>query len=234
MSAQPPSSNRLWVEQEFGGIPLGDQRRQARLLEAATAIADQPDASNPQRFDWNELRGFYRLVHGPLAKLDVLQSRHREATRQRVLATPHRVLHIHDTTQLDFTNHPAIAAQLGPIGKGEGRGLLQHNTLAFDPQAKQILGLLHQQLERRLEQPPNESRQARYRRAQKESRLWLLGIAAVGQCPAGRRWIDVCDRGGDFFEAMHQARQLGHEFLIRIHQDRCLTIPEANSEPEAE
>src|SRR5947208_17172957 len=75
------SSNRRWVEQEFAGVSLGDRRRDARLLEAATAMADQPTASNPQRFDWNELRAFYRLVHARRSTPEVLPSGHRERTR---------------------------------------------------------------------------------------------------------------------------------------------------------
>jgi Transposase DNA-binding len=230
MRVPETSSNRRWVEEEFVGVSLGDRRRDARLLEAATAMADQPTASNPQRFDWNELRAFYRLVHARRSTLEVSQSGHRERTRARMTATPHRVLIVHDTTELDFTDHPAVHDELGPIGTGAGVGLLQHNSLAFDPEGKRILGLVHQQLERRRPRPQNETRQERALRPDKESRLWSAGFRGVGRSPVGSRWIDVCDRGADYFEAMRQSRQLGHDFLIRVRQDRRVLVPEVDAE----
>jgi hypothetical protein len=233
MRVPETSSNRRWVEQEFAGVSLGDRRRDARLLQAATAMADQPTASNPQRFDWNELRAFYRLVHARRSNLEILQSGHRERTRARMAATPQRVLIIHDTTELDFSDHPAVHGELGPIGSGAGVGLLQHNSLAFDPEGKQVLGLVHQQLERRQPRPPNETRQERALRPDKESRLWLAGFRGVGRSPAGSHWIDVGDRGADYFEAMQQSRQLGHDFLIRVRQDRRVLVPEVDAEPGA-
>ena len=81
------------------------RQRDARLREAATAMADRPTASNPQRLDWNEQRAFYRLVNHERATPENLQSGHRERTRTRMAATPNRVLVIHDTTELDFTGH---------------------------------------------------------------------------------------------------------------------------------
>ena len=224
------SSNRRWVEEEFAGGSLGDRRRDARLLDAATAMTDQPTASNPQRFDWNELRAFYRMVNAPRSTLENLQSGHRDRTRARMAATPNRVLVVHDTTEIDFTDHPAVHEQLGPIGTGGGVGLLQHNSLAFDPEGKQILGLVYQQLERRQPRPQHETRQERALRPHKESRLWLAGFRGVGPSPAASRWIDVCDRGADYFEAMQQSRQLGHDFLIRIRQDRRVRVPEIDDE----
>ena len=220
MTDQPISSNRVWVEAEFGGVCLGDKRRDAQLLDAATAMADQPSASNPERFDWNQLRSFYRTVDTPRAQPEILQQTHRARTRTRMSACLNRVLIVHDTTEVDFTDHPALHDELGPIGTGEGVGLLQHNSLAFDPQARPMLGLIDQHMELRRPQPPHETRQQRAWRPHKESELWLKGFRGVGRVPSGSRWIDVCDRGGDYFEALQQSRQLGHEFLIRVCHDR--------------
>jgi hypothetical protein len=223
--SQDVPSNRGWVEQEFAGVSLGDCRRDARLREAATAMLDRPTASNPQRLDWNELRAFYRVANGPRATLDNVQGGHRQRTRERMAATAGRVLVVHDTTELDFTAHPAVHGQLGPVGGGGGVGLLQHNSLAFDPEGKRVLGLVHQQLECRRPRPAGETRQERAWRPDKESRLWLGGIRGVGRCPPGCRWVDVCDRGADYFEAMGESRRQGHEFLIRIRQDRRVRVP---------
>jgi hypothetical protein len=224
------SSNRGWVQEEFGGVCLGDKRRNDQLLDAATAMADHPSASNPQRFDWNQLRGFYRMVDTQRVQPEILQSTHRERTRTRMLACPNRVLVVHDTTEVDFTDHPALHDELGPIGTGGGVGLLQHNSLAFDPQARRLLGLIDQHMELRRPKPINETRKQRALRPHKESELWLKGFRGVGRAPSESRWIDVCDRGGDYFEAMQESRRLGHEFLIRVCHDRRVSQSSTDEE----
>lgn len=231
---EQPSSNRDWIEQELGEVSLGDARLDRRLLEIATRMADQPTATNPQRLDWNELRGFYRVVHAPRAQLHILQEPHRLLTRERMSACPQRVLIVHDTTELDFTAHPAIHADLGPIGNGAGVGLLQHNSVAFDPEGKQVLGLVFQQVVKRRPRPANETCSQRACRANKESQLWLDGIRGVGLAPPDKRWIHVCDRGGDFLEAMQLAVDQRQEFLIRIHQNRRVKVFEVDEETEQE
>ena len=215
-------------------VSLGDARLDRRLVETATRMADQPTATNTQRLDWNELRGFYNVVHTPRAQPHILQEYHRLNTRERMAACPQRVLIVHDTTELDFTDHPAVHADLGPIGTGEGVGLLQHNSIAFDPDGKQVLGLVFQQLVKRKPQPPDETRAERAHRADKESKLWLTGIQGVGSAPEGKRWIHVCDRGGDFFEAMQLVQDQHQEFLIRIHQNRRVVVTEVDEETEEE
>src|SRR5450755_4457103 len=101
MNTEQPTGNRAWVEQELGKVRLGDARLDRRLLETATRMADRPTSTNPQRLDWNELRGFYRVVHAPRARLHLLQEPHRLRTLERMNACPQRVLIIHDTTDLD-------------------------------------------------------------------------------------------------------------------------------------
>jgi Transposase DNA-binding len=52
---------QVWAEQTFGRAQLGDRKRTRRLVHSAAAIAAHPEKSFTQVFDWNELRGFYRL-----------------------------------------------------------------------------------------------------------------------------------------------------------------------------
>lgn len=75
MDAAKPTGNRDWVEQELGEVRLGDARLDRRLLETATRMADRPTATNPQRLDWNELRGLYRVAHTPRADCTSSESR---------------------------------------------------------------------------------------------------------------------------------------------------------------
>ena len=211
-----------WAQENFGGADLGDPRRTRRLISSAALIAAHPQKSFPQIFDWNQLRGFYCLCDSTGTPTDSLQGPHRELTRQQMGGLPLVLIH-HDTTTLDFSSHHALDGA-GPIGDGNGRGFLQHNSLAFSADGKRLLGLIHQQFFVRSAAPPDESRAARKRREGRESLLWVKGIAAAGRPPEGSTWIDVGDRGADDYEAMSASLGAGHGFLVRICQDRKVFV----------
>lgn len=205
----------------FAAVDLGDKRRTDRLIEAAAQIAAHPEKPFNQVFDWNGLRGFYRLCRQEAADLPTLQGPHWQQTRQHMAQQP-LVLILHDTTEMDFTGHTALQGA-GPIGDGGGRGFLQHNSLAVVPQPRQVLGLAYQQWHIRKEAPPKEHTRQRKRR-DRESLLWLRGIEATGRPPQGCRWVDVGDRGADIYEAMVASRMQGHDFLFRVTQNRQVGV----------
>jgi hypothetical protein len=210
---------QAWAEAEFGTVPRLERRWRRRLVDAAATLAHRPSGSLPQHFAWTELKGLYRLVHHVAATPELLQQVHRERTRAR-MTRPEPVLIIHDTTQLDFTNHAAVRDQLGPIGDDGGCGFLQHNSLAIDPTGPAVLGLIHQQTFVRAKAPADETRGQRQQRTARESARWAAGLRGVGPAPAGTCWVDICDREGDFFELLATARLLHHHFLIRLCQNR--------------
>src|ERR1700687_1402378 len=218
-----------WAQQQFGQVALGDARRTRRLVSSATQIAQHPELSFPQIFDWNGLRGFYGVCHRPEATLPTLQQAHWHHTRQARGQQP-LVLILHDTTQLDFTSHAALK-DAGPIGEGHARGFLQHNSLAIVPQPRQVLGLAYQQW--RVRQPaPDGETSAQRKRRQRESDLWVEGIRAPGVPPAGCCWVDVADAGCDMYEAMVAARHVNHQFLFRASQDRLVLLTPQPRSPE--
>jgi hypothetical protein len=193
------------------------------LVQTAAALATRPAGSLPQRFDWKELKGAYRLVHQAAARPDTLQEVHRTRTRERVDAVSGPVLFIHDSTVLDFTRHAAVREQLGPIADAFSRGFIQHNSLAVDPTSGTLLGLIHQQTFCRERQPEGETRAQRYYRVNRESSIWLEGVQAVGRMPNGACWVHVGDRAADFFGLMATVQATGGHFLFRLVQDRVAT-----------
>ncbi|HEY4377082.1 MAG TPA: IS4 family transposase [Acidimicrobiales bacterium] len=212
----------------FATVELGDARRTRRLIDSAARIAAAPRRPFNQVFDWNDLRGFYRLCHADTATVDALQHTHRDLTRQAMADHP-VVLVLHDTTEIDLTSHTAVTG-LGPIGDGNGRGFLQHNSLAVVPDTRHVLGLAHQQLRLRTPAPADDT-SARRKHRTRESELWTAGIRAVGRPPEGVRWVDVGDRGADDYEAMRASREAGHDFLFRVCQDRQGWSDEARTQP---
>jgi hypothetical protein len=208
-----------WAQQNFGGVDLGDPRRNRRMVDCAARIASHPEKSFPQIFDWDRLRAFYRLCDQQTATLQTVQQPHWEATRRAMGELPVALI-VHDTTELDFTSHRALEGT-GPIGNDKGRGFLQHNSLAFSPDGSRLLGLAYQQLKIRHPAPDKESRRDRKKR-QRESLMWIEGIRATGRPPQGSLWVDVGDRGADIYEAMEASLAVGHEFLFRACQNRLV------------
>lgn len=211
----------------FATVDLGDKRRTERLTESAAHIAAHPEKPFNEVFNWNDLRGFYRLCNQESATLQAIQGPHWQQTRQE-MGKHATVLILHDTSEMDFTNHSALQG-IGPIGDGKGRGFLQHNTLAVLPEPKQVLGLAYQQLYVRKEAPKNEHTSQRKRR-ERESVLWLRGIEATGKPPEGCCWVDVGDRGADIYEAMVASQAQGHDFLFRVTQNRQVWTTEDRAE----
>jgi hypothetical protein len=218
MTAPPFPEPRTWAEANFAAAELGDQRRTRRLVEAAARLAQQPEGSLPAHFAWNPLRAVYRLCNRPEVTHAAVTATHCARTRTRMQQTHAVVLVLHDTTELNFTAHRALTGT-GPVGNGQGRGFLQHNSLALEADTRKVLGLTAQQVLTRAAAPQAETHTARQRR-DRESRLWEQGIRAAGAAPAGACWVDVADRGADSFEAMHAALDLRHQFLIRACKDR--------------
>lgn len=208
-----------WAESNFATADLSDPRRTRRLVKSAARIAAHPEKSFTQIFDWNELRGFYRLCDQEEATLAAVMGPHWQLTRQEMGQHP-LVLILHDTTELDFSSHPRLQG-VGQIGDENGKGFLQHNSLAILPEPRQVLGLAFQQLRVRQPAPEGENTCQRKLRA-RESEMWIEGFRGAGKPPEGSCWVDVCDRGSDDYEAMRASLEVGHQFLFRVAQNRIV------------
>lgn len=134
------------------------------------------------------------------------------------------VLAIQDTTDLNFTSHPATGG-LGYLNQTKQQGIKLHNCFAVSG-AGEPLGLLDQQGWVRPEPPvPKKSPQKQQNRArpieEKESNRWLTTQrkveAAVGEAV---HLIHVADREADIFELFAQPRQGHSDLLIRAKVNR--------------
>lgn len=222
MTASPFPEPRAWAEANFAAANLGDTRRTRRLVDTAAQLAQQPEGSLPAHFSWNPLRAVYRLCNRPEVTHSDVTATHFELTRTRMEQAQTTVLILHDTTECNFTSHYALEGT-GPVGNGQGRGFLQHNSLAIEADTRKILGLAFQQVTTRTHARKTETRTARQRR-KRESHVWERGIRGVGTAPAGACWVEIADRGADSFEVMKAALDQGHRFLFRACKDRKIAI----------
>jgi len=219
-----------WAESEFAPAELGDRRRTRRLVNIATHLVQKPGGTLPQAFPaWNELKAAYRFFRHPEVTFEAIQRPHWQATRA-ACQQPGEYLLIEDTTQLDYSDHPATE-DMGPIGDGRGRGLLLHTTLAMRiegwdaedrPQAIAV-GLLGQQCWSRWRRmrPKRETRRQLLNRA-RESQRWAAVLQQT-RPSAGCTWLFLSDQEGDFYEPIQRCQFQGVDFIIRAFHDRVLS-----------
>lgn len=222
LSSKPLES---WAVHEFGRAQLGDKRRNDRLVELASTLAQQPAASLPQATtDLAELKAAYRFFDNDRISSQAILQSHFLATRERCADQP-LVLVVQDTTLLDFTQHPHTSG-LGPLQYEQQHGLLVHTNLAFTSEGLP-LGLLAQYVWVRAIETfghlkPHHERPL----AAKESQRWLTSLDHLNNlksaCPA-TTFVSVGDREADFYDLWVAARQPGVELLIRASQDRLVT-----------
>jgi len=212
-----------WAINEFGGALLGDQRRTACLVRMGSVLGRRPHRSLPEAIgDPAQLKAAYRFFENEAIEPAAIVASHVEATLERV-AEVSVVLAVQDSTQVDWTGHPATRG-LGQIGNGKGRGIILHSTLALTPE-RVPLGLLSQTDWVRPLDAPRAPERRRLPVAEKESRKWLESleavIAAQAHCPQ-THFISIGDREADMYELFALERPVGVDLLVRACHDRCL------------
>ena len=219
-----------WAESEFALAQLGDLRRTQRLVKIGTNLVQKPGGTLPQAFPtYSELKAAYRFFNQPKVTFEQIQQPHWQRTRA-ACQEPGEYLLIEDTTDLDYTDHPATE-EMGPIGDGRGRGLRLHTTLAgrlegWDVDERPqgiVVGVLAQQCWNRWGQPRRAQETWRQRMSRaRESQRWGAVLEAGGP-PAGSTWIYLADREADFYESIQRCQRQGVDFIIRAYHDRALS-----------
>lgn len=222
--------NGNWVEAEFGNVDLGHKDRTQRLVRIATAKAQQPSASYTECFAGNrhELKAYYRFIDNEAPEVSpksMLQG-HRERTIGR-MKKHKRVLAIHDTSDLDFSERLHCNG-LGDIGKNQtgavSQGLKMHSSLAVSEKGLP-LGVLktlfyashYDEIKKSQDRPIEE----------KETYRWLATIDDLNEAAVylpETEVIAVGDRESDMFELFDYRRRKapGIHLLVRSKHNRCL------------
>lgn len=211
-----------WAVTEFADADLGDARRTQRLVELTTVLAQRPGASLPEACGTRAmLKAAYRFFDNDAIEASAILDSHVDATTARMAAVP-LVLAVQDTTELDWTAHPATTG-LGPLAHPDHQGLHVHTTLALTP-ARVPLGLVAQQVWAR---DPEETGKRASRKCrpitEKESHKWLTSVEAVieahARCPQ-TRFVCIGDREADVYDLFLQERPSGVDLLVRASWNR--------------
>lgn len=214
-------------QQNFGHAQLGDKRRSKRLASLADQMCSRPGGSLPQKFrSPADLQAFYRLMSKDAVTHEAIMDAHRCHTLENTEEVDGPVLVIHDSTELEYTKRKSLK-HLGQIGSGNRRGYIAHNSLAVNPESREVIGLLNQVLHRRARVSKSETRAQRQKRASRESLIWLRGTKPI---PGNWKFVDVCDRGADTSEFLRHETESGRRFVIRSSHERCILL--GHGEPQ--
>jgi hypothetical protein len=210
-----------FAHEHFGQADLGHKKRNGCLVRVAETICRHPGGTLPNKMgNPTNYKAMDELMNRPEVTHASVLASHLRHTQERIQAAQGVVLLLHDTTELDYSG--LSIPELGPIGNGNGRGYLCHNTLAVDPERREALGLASQILHARVAVPAGEGIKAKRQRQSRESRLWTRAVQAIGPVPAGVVCVDVADRGADIFEFLAAEQRLGRKALVRASQDRLI------------
>ena len=219
---------RAWALEEWGETDLGDQRRTARLIDLATALAEAPTASLPEALGSPAAQtAAYRFFDNEAIDPDAIVAGHHHALRRRLAPGP-VVLAVQDTTEFNFTGRTALSGA-GPLSNRQGSGFWAHSTLALTPQ-RVPLGLIAQQVwGRPTDAPPTAPTRKRRPIEHKESNKWLRSLQAtiaLHAQGAQTRFVAVGDREADVYDLFVHDRPDGVDLLVRATQNRRIETAE--------
>lgn len=226
---------------QFGSAQLGHKKRTECLVKIADLIHRHPGGTLPAKLhEPKHYKAMDRLMNRPEVTHAKVLAGPCERTRQRMREATGVTLILHDTTELDYSGLHSIT-DLGSIGGDLNRGYLCHNSLAYDPEQREVLGLANQILHsRRCRRKPQGAKKKREgvkqkrERKDRESRLWLRGAQSVGPAPEGHLWVHVADRGSDTFEFLANLVEEKKSFVVRSCSNRVIRQGHDENAPKGE
>lgn len=227
-----PSPNTAlgFAEEQFQYADLGHAKRDAALLRTAKLICRHPGGTLPNKLaNPNDYKSMDVLMNRPEVTHASVLASHQQVTREKMAKHEGPLLVLHDSTTLDYSG--LSIPELGQVGDGNGRGYLCHNSLVVNPENREVLGLAHQILHRRVKVNKKEGVKKKRERSTRESRLWSTAVNALGAVPEGKKVLDVADRGADIFEFLATEKKLGRSCVVRAKCNRVI-VPGHEGEGE--
>jgi hypothetical protein len=189
------------ISEELHGVNLGDQRLNKRSQQLIASLAIDPQLSINAACDgWDETHAAYQFLDNAKVTPDKILQPHRAATLRRMQTQP-VVLIPQDTTELDYTAHPAKDAKC--LNLEQRFGFYEHVQLAVTP-AGLPLGVVGTESHDR--EPASLGHAPDRRTAaieDKESLRWLQAYREACElqalCPA-TQVVSIADREGDIYD----------------------------------
>lgn len=202
-----------------------DLRHAKRLHQIVETLSHAPNASVPEATkNASDAQSIYRFWSNPKVTVGAIVNSHIDGTIARSSSCK-TVLAIQDTTDLNFTSHPATVG-LGYLNQTQQQGIKVHSTFGVSG-AGEPLGLLGQDCWVREQAPkPKKGRKAAERNRhkpieEKESYRWIKCLrSAESKVAPETQLVHIADREADIFELFAQPRAANSELLIRVKNNR--------------
>jgi hypothetical protein len=192
---------------EFRGAQLGDDRRNARLIQLAESMAKNPDTSFPKALSEAGLEAAYRFFSNVKVEPEQILRPHIEQTLARMAGS--ETLVVHDSTKLSFSSE----YREGLATRGDTQQLLVHCSLALKADGSRTpLGVLA--LSRHVP-TKTKKRLLQERWGEHVQTVHGLGISVANA-------VHLMDREADDYELFDQLTRIGARFVVRMHHDRAL------------
>ena len=118
-----------WATKELKSAQLGDARRTKRLIKIVENLTKKPNSTVPEASEnWADTKATYDFWDSPYIKPEQVRQPHISSTIERIQEYD-CILNIEDTTELNYTNHPATEG-IGYLDSKYSRGLKVHSTIA--------------------------------------------------------------------------------------------------------
>lgn len=213
-----------WVEKQWKGVDLGDKRLEKRAIKIGKACLRNPESSLPKKFgDWSEIKGAYRFFDSPNVTHTGLQKVHNKNVIEIATNSKKMVLFIQDGSELIYNTH-LFTHGLGHTSDAFGQGIMFHTCLAVEwteNTAPVTLGIAKQTAWIRQER---SKKSTKTEQKDKESKVWLDMLHAVGQPPPESHWMAVGDRGNDIYEYILGATKAGWNYTLRAKHNRMILV----------
>jgi hypothetical protein len=209
-----------WAASELHSVAFKDSRLTKRLFRLVDDLTAHPTASIPEACgSWAATKGAYRFLDSKRVTPETIRAAHQDCTLRRV-GFQTTVLVIQDTTELDFTSHPATSG-LGYLDHPKHQGLKVHSALAATTDGVP-LGLVDQAVWIRDPATLGKKHQRAKRTTQeKESQRWLAALSSSQNAiPDDIRVSTVADRDADLYPLFASERRAGVDVLIRAAHNR--------------
>ena len=210
-----------WAQAQFGHANLNDPRRTKRLVNVAARLANKPSAAIcNSTIDIAEMEGAYRLIRNK--KIDAKHIADAGFIKTAQDAKDCKtLLALEDTTTLMYSH--SVKKELAHVNNQYSRGLLVHSILLFDPNKKNVVGLIEQQRWTRDLETKSIIKQCKARDyKEKESYKWEKSSINM-QSRLGEKISDVisvCDREADIFEYITFKTNNKERFVVRSSYNR--------------
>jgi hypothetical protein len=215
--------SREWVEKQWQGADLGDQRLTKRAIKIGEACLTRPNGSLPKKFKgWGDTKAAYRFFDSEGVSHEALQKVHNKNVFEMASKSKQMVLFIQDGSELIYNSHKCTYG-LGPTADAFGQGIMFHTCLAVEwgRNTSEVLGIAKQMVWIR---PEYSEEKAEKEQEDKESQVWLTTLREIGRPPANSRWVSVGDRGNDIYDYVIGASDENWDYVVRAKHDRTVLV----------